>query len=163
MTEEQLKKMDILLIGGLAGIFAKIVQSIIGYLAILIYPPYMNCIRIAAGLKLTEEQVMAGGLWPILVGIQIDFVVGIVVAVVAVLILQKWGFDYYIYKGAIIGLASWALFYVVLSQFLSRIYPVGSVPETQISFLSHIAYGVAITWSVVWLVNWFDKQEKKRI
>lgn len=126
---------DTLIIGALAGTAAKLIHDILGSLIILFYPPFLNCPRIAAGLILTPEQVMQAGFWSTLLGFQIDLVVGIVVAIVTVIILQKWGTDYYIVKGAMVGIVCWALFYIVLSRLLSSVYPDGSILQAEIAYL----------------------------
>lgn len=149
---------DSLVIAALAGTTAKVIQDILGLIIIQFLPPYLNCVRIAAGLLLTPEQVMKGGFWPTLLGFQIDLIVGISVAFVTVLALQKWGHDYYIFKGAIVGLISWALFYNVLSRLLSRVYPTGSILQGEISFFTHLAFGITLTWSAVRLGKLFNRQ-----
>ncbi|HWI54818.1 MAG TPA: hypothetical protein VNT57_03950 [Desulfobacteria bacterium] len=116
----------------------------------LFMPSYLNCVRIASGIILSPEQVMSGGFWPFLFGFQIDVIVGIVVAFVVVNAFQRFGTDYYIFKGVIVGLASWVLFYVTLSKFLSSVHPTGSILQAELSFLKHIVFGVSLTWSAVW-------------
>lgn len=153
-----LGKKDTLIIGALSGTVATLVQDLLGMMVVyLIWPPFLNCIRIAGGLILKPDQVMEGGFWPILLGFQIDLIVGIVIGVVTVLILQRWGRDYYLLKGAMIGLIAWALFYNVLSRLLSRVYPEGSVLQTQIALLTHLAFGISLTWSAVWFEKWLDR------
>lgn len=49
---------------------------------------------------------MQGDFWTILVGFQIDLIVGIAISVVAVLVLRKWGTDHSLLKGAMVGLVS---------------------------------------------------------
>ena len=44
---------DTLVIGALAGIGAKIVHTLLGFISISFIPSYLNCTRIAAGLLLT--------------------------------------------------------------------------------------------------------------
>lgn len=142
---------DTLLIGAVAGTIAKVIQDIIGFIIITFFlPTYINCVRIAGGLLLTPDQMMSGGFWPNLLGFQIDLIVSIVVGIVSVLILQRWGHDYYLFKGAMIGLVSWALFYTVLSQLLSTVNPFGSILHAEISFINHIIYGITLTWVAVW-------------
>ena len=147
------RKNDILIIGTFSGIVAKVIHGILGYIAIQIWPSYLNCIRIAAGLMFSPEQVMAGSFWIILYGMQIDLVVGVVIAIVTILILERWGYDYYIWKGAMVGLVSWVLFYNVLSRLLSRVYPTDSILHGEISFVTHLAFGISLTWSAVWIIN----------
>ena len=151
---------DILVIGALAGIMAKVVHGILGHATILVWPTYLNCVRIAAGLLLTPDQVMQGGFGPILLGVQIDFVVGIVIGIVTVLILDKWGYDLYLVKGAMVGLVSWALLYVVLSRLLSQVHPVGSLLYAQIAFFTHLVFGISITQSIVWLSQLFKRRQQ---
>ncbi|MFZ5944461.1 MAG: hypothetical protein ACOYVD_10145 [Bacillota bacterium] len=157
MTSHRFKK-DTLVIGALAGIIATLVQDLLGLLAIMIWSPFLNCIRIAGGLMLRPDQVLGGGLWPFILGFQIDLVVGIVFGVVTVIILQQWGNDFFILKGAMIGLAAWALFYNVLSRQLSRVYPAESVLQAEIAFLTHLAFGISLTYSVVWLSKSISKK-----
>lgn len=153
----QWPKKDILIIGALAGTVATVVQDVLGFIIIMFLPPYLNCIRIAGGLILRPDQVMKGGFWPILLGFQIDLIVAIVIGVVAVLILEQWGRDHYIIKGAMIGLIAWALFYNVLSRLLSRVYPSGSILHAELAFLTHLIFGISLTYSAVWFDKWFIK------
>lgn len=150
--------MDTLLIGALSGITAKLIHDLLGAIIIMFFlPSYLNCVRIAAGLLLSPEQVLSGGFWPTLLGLQIDLVVGMVVAIVTVLILQQWGKDYYKIKGIMVGLISWALFYITLSRFLSSVHPSGSVLQAQLSFLTHMAFGISLSLSIVWLSRYLDR------
>lgn len=150
---------DALIIGALSGIVATVVQDLLGVIIIyMIWPPFLNCIRIAGGLILTPEQVMKGGFWPFIIGFKIDLIVGIVIGVTTVLILRRWGKDHFIIKGAMIGLITWALFYNVLSKLLSRVYPVGSILQAEIAFLTHLAFGISLTWSAVWLEQRLGKR-----
>jgi hypothetical protein len=149
--KKQLSK-DSMVTGAIAGIIAKIVQSILGFIIVtFIEPTYLNCIRIAGGLILAPQQVIEGGIWPYLLGLQIDFIVGIVVAVVAVLVFDSLGYDYYLLKGAMTGLISWAFFYVFLSQFVSKVHPEGNILQIQYALFTHLAFGISITSSIVWL------------
>lgn len=110
---------------------------------------------------LTFEQVMKGGLGPNLLGLQIDVVVGTAVAFVTVIGLQKWGSDYWILKGALVGLVSWALFYTVLSRFLSHVHPIGSLLQAEISFFTHLVFGISLVGSAIWLSERLDKRGSK--
>jgi len=149
---------DSLITAAFAGTIAKVIQDALGSITIHFFiPSYLNCVRIAGGIILTPEQVLSGGFWPFLLGLQIDLIVGIVVAFVAVNALQKFGTDYYIFKGVIVGLASWVLFYITLSQFLSSVHPTGLILQAELSFLKHIVFGISLTWSAVW----FDKRLKQ--
>lgn len=148
---------DTLVIGALAGIVAKLIHDLLGLIIILFFPSFLNCPRIAAGIILTQEQVMQGSFWPILLGFQIDLAVAVVIATVTVIILQKWGTDYYIVKGAMIGVITWALFYIVLSRLLSNVYPAGSVLQAEIAYFTHLVFGISLTWSAVWIEKWLIK------
>lgn len=146
---------DSFMIGAIAGLTAKVIQDGIGLIVIMFVPTYLNCVRIAAGLLLTPEQVLSGAFWPTLLGFQIDAIVGMSVGVVTVFGLQTWGDDYLLFKGAMVGLICWALFYTVLSRLLSSVYPVGSILHGEIAFFSHLAFGVSLVWSAVWLGKGF--------
>lgn len=100
---------------------------------------------------LTPEQVLSGMFWPTLLGLQIDMVVGVVVAIVAVLIFQHWGNDYYKIKGLMVGLIAWVLLYSTLSRFLSSVHPSGSVLQAELSFLTHIIFGLSLPSCIIWL------------
>lgn len=144
-------KKDTLLIGAVAGTIAKVIQDAMGFITITFFlPTYINCVRIAGGLLLTPDEMMSGGFWQSLLGFQIDLIVSIIVGIISVLILKHWGLDYYLYKGAMIGLVCWALFYTVLSKLLSTVYPFGSILHAELSFIKHIIYGIALTWVAVW-------------
>ncbi|KGK91183.1 hypothetical protein DP73_04920 [Desulfosporosinus sp. HMP52] len=143
---------DTLLIGAVSGIAAKLIQDLLGAIIIMFFlPSYLNCVRIAGGLLLLPEQVLSGRFWPTLLGLQIDMVVGIVVAIVAVLIFQHWGNDYYKIKGVMVGLIAWVLLYSTLSRFLSSVHPSGSILQAELSFLTHIIFGLSLSWCIIWL------------
>ncbi|MBC2723428.1 hypothetical protein [Desulfosporosinus sp.] len=155
---ERFKK-DTLLIGAVAGTIAKVIQDAIGFIIITFFlPTYINCVRIAGGLLLTPNEMMSGGFWPSLLGFQIDLIVSIVVGIISVLILQHWGHDYYLFKGAMIGLVCWVLLYIVLSKLLSSVYPFGSILHAEISFIKHITYGIVLTWVAVWFGKLSDNR-----
>jgi hypothetical protein len=155
----QHSKADTIIVGAIAGLAAKTVHTILGWLVILLYPTYLNCNRIAAGLILTEVQVMQGGFLPFLIGLQIDFIVGMVVAFVTVLVLQHWGRDHYILKGAMAGLVSWALFYIVLSGLLSQVSPDGSMLHAEVAFFTHLLFGITLSLTAVWLMRRLERSE----
>lgn len=145
-------KEDTLIIAAFAGTVAKVIQDALGMITIHFFiPSYLNCVRIAGGIILTPEQVMSGGFWAFLLGFLIDVIVGMMVAFVTVNALQRLGTDYYIFKGVLVGLASWVIFYITLAKFLSNVYPSGSILHAGVSFFWHIAFGVALTWSAVWI------------
>ena len=66
-----------------------IVRTILELAAIRFLPSYKSCVLIAAAMILDPRFSMTAGAF--LVGIELDYLVGMVVGLVAVLVLRTWG------------------------------------------------------------------------
>ncbi len=136
-----------LILGAAAGFLGSVARAILELSAIALLPSYKSCVRLAAALFLSPEYVMSR-FDAYIVGLEVDLIVGMVVGIVAVLILAKWGCDHLLVKGGIGGALTWVIFYAFLSADpVSRLNPTGTFLEAEVSLLIHVIFGVAVVWS----------------
>ncbi|MGE5551957.1 MAG: hypothetical protein ACM3ZC_15705 [Bacteroidota bacterium] len=147
MSERWPRNRDVIRLGALAGICGSFVRNALEVLAVLLIPSYKSCARLAASLFLRPDYVMKR-LDAYVVGLEIDFILGMAVGIAAVLVLSVWGLEGLLYKGALGGAFTWFLFYAFLSADpLSALDPTGTFLEAQVSLAIHILFGIAVVWS----------------
>jgi hypothetical protein len=142
---------DALILGAMAGLCGSVARGLLELLAIGFIPSYKSCARLAAGLFLSPAYAMqSAGAY--IIGLEVDFIVGVIVGVVAVQIMVFWGRDHLLAKGVIGGALTWAIFYVCLAADpLSKLDPSGTFLEAQVSLVIHLIFGATVVWSAWFL------------
>ena len=155
MPQQNKPQDDLLLIGAASGIAGIIVKDLLELLVLLFMPTFSTCPQLAAGIILSPKQAKSSVL-P-LIGLEIDLAVGIIVGIIVVLALTRFGFDHWMLKGIVLGLLAWTIIEVTLANYLSSIPMTTSVLAWEISLLIHFIYGI----TVVGVERAFLKETKK--
>ena len=142
MPQQNNSQYDLLLIGAASGIAGIITKDLLELLVLLFMPTFSTCPQLAAGIVLNPKQAKESIL-P-LIGLEIDLAVGIIVGIIVVLALTRFGFDHWMLKGIVLGLLAWTIIEVTLANYLSSIPMTTSVLAWEISLLIHFIYGMIV-------------------
>lgn len=145
MLNQTKPKYDLLILGSTAGIFSVIIKDLLELILAFFIPSLDSSLHLAAGIVFTPGQVKSNIL-TLIVGLEIDFGVGIVIGIIAALALFRWGFDYWQVKGIALGLLVWVIINITLAKFMSSIPQPTSILAIELSLITDLIYGLTVVW-----------------
>lgn len=136
---------DNFIIGALSGMAGAAVMSSLNFLLNL--SPRINMKLIFGASELFVPKSLAATLQGSTIGLIAHLVCGSILGLAIFGILEKFGYEYIIFKGTVLGLASWFLLCGILGKTL-RLGMQDKFIDNILFILIHIPFGVTTAWLI---------------
>lgn len=136
---------DRFFLGSAAGITGAAVMSIINFVVNLI--PGINMKLLFGASELFIPKSMVGTLPGSTIGLVAHLVCGSLVGLAFLIVLERFGYDYIILKGSILGLFAWFILCGLMGKAL-KLGMQDKFLDNTLFILIHIPFGITTAWII---------------